>query len=113
MVFFISYQCLFETFNVGLDQRPKFNSFSQAIIKNKHFSSPEIQRKLKNDFCRMINVIDPFKEEKAKNNPIALELYKEWKQKVLSTLKPIHLALQLSIAGQIMDYGTNNRFRCP
>ena len=109
--FFNTYQRLFEKFNVGIAHRQKFISFyRETIIKHKNLSSPEIQRKLNNEFCLIINVIDPFKEEKANNNHIALELYKEWKPKVLSSVNPFDLALRLSIAGNIMDYGANNSF---
>lgn len=109
--FLNTYQRLFEKFNVGIAQRQKFISFYQeTIIKHKNLSSPEIQRELNKEFCRIINVKDPFKEEKANSNHIALELYKAWKPKVLSSVNPFDLALRLSIAGNIMDYGANNSF---
>jgi uncharacterized protein with ATP-grasp and redox domains len=109
--FFNTYQRLFEKFNVGIAQRKKFISFFQeTIIKHKNLSTPEIQRELNKEFCRIINVNDPFEEEKANSNHIALELYKEWKPKVLSSVNPFDLALRLSIAGNIMDYGANNSF---
>lgn len=109
--FLNTYQLLFEKFNVGIAQRQEFISFYQeTIIKHKTLSSPEIQRELNKEFCRIINVKDPFKEEKANSNHIALELYKKWKPKVLSSDNPFDLALRLSIAGNIMDYGANNCF---
>lgn len=109
--FLNTYQRLFEKFNVGIAQRQKFISFYQeAIIKHKNFSSPEIQKELNNKFCHIINVTDPFAEEKANSNHIALELYEQWKPKVLSSINPFNLALRLAIAGNIMDYGANNSF---
>ncbi len=109
--FFNTYQRLLDKFNVGIAQRQKFkSSFQEIIDKNKHLSSPEIQRKLNRGFCRIIKVNDPFKEEKVRSNNIALELYKDWKPKVLSADNPFDLALRLSIAGNIMDYGANNSF---
>lgn len=109
--FLNTYQRLFEKFNVGIAQRQKFISFYQeSIIKHKKLSSPEIQRVLNNKFCHIINVTDPFAEEKANSNHIALELYKQWKPKVLSSINPFNLALRLAIAGNIMDYGANSIF---
>lgn len=109
--FLNTYQRLFEKFNVGIAHRQKFISFyREAIIKHENLSSPEIQRELNKEFCRIINVKDPFKEEKANNNHIALELYNEWKPRLLSSVNHFDLALQLSIAGNIMDYGANNSF---
>ncbi len=109
--FLNTYQRLFEKFNVGEVQRQKFIAFFEETINNhKYLSSPEIQRELNNEFCRIINVSNPFEEEKINSNAIALELYKEWKLKVLSSGDPFNLALRLAIAGNIMDYGANNSF---
>jgi len=65
---------------------------------------------LNHAFCRIINVDDPFKKEKANSNEIALALYEEWKPKILLSAKPFDLALRLAIAGNIMDYGANGNF---
>lgn len=109
--FLKTYQRLFEKFNVSLAYRKQFLSFyHETILKTQHLSSPEIQRVLNNEFCRIINVNDPFQEEKLLSNRIALELYKELKPKVLTSNNPFDLALRLSIAGNIMDYGANNSF---
>jgi len=109
--FMKTYQRLFEKFNIDSAQRQKFISFYEdIIITHKNLSSPEIQRELNNEFCKIINVSDPFAEEKANNNSIALDLYSKWKPKVLSSANPFDLALRLSVAGNIMDYGANNSF---
>lgn len=109
--FLSTYQCLFEKFNVDIVQSQEFiSSYQEIIIKDKHLSTPEIQRELNKEFCRIINASDPFKEEKISSNDIALELYKEWKPKVLSSDDSFDLALRLAIAGNIMDYGANNSF---
>ena len=109
--FLKTYQRLFEKFKVNVHQRQDFISFFQeTIIKFNHYSTPEIQRELNNEFCQIIEVSNPFREEKDKSNQIALELYKAWKPKVISSLDPFDLALRLAIAGNIMDYGANNSF---
>ncbi len=73
-------------------------------------TTPEIQRKLSLRFNLISGVADPFAEEKAESNRVALELYAEWKPKVTVSIHPFELALRLSIAGNIMDYGANNSF---
>lgn len=109
--FLKTYQRLFEKFNVSLSQQQKFISFFQETIsKQKHLSSPEIQKLLHGKFCELIGISDPFTEEKKNSNRIALSLYTEWKPKVLTSEKPFDLALRLAIAGNIMDYGANNNF---
>lgn len=109
--FLNTYQRLFEKFNVGLAQRQKFISFYQEEInRNQYLSSPEIQRKLNSKFCQIIDITDPFKKEKANSNQIALALYQQWKPRILSSDNPFDLAIRLSIAGNIMDYGANISF---
>jgi uncharacterized protein with ATP-grasp and redox domains len=109
--FLNSYKRLFEKFNVGINHRQQFMSFYQEVInKKKHLSSPEIQRELNNGFCKIINVSDLYKEEKRKSNSIALDIYSKWKPIIFSSANPFDLALRLSIAGNIIDYGANNNF---
>jgi uncharacterized protein with ATP-grasp and redox domains len=106
-----TYQRLFEKFNVGIAQRQAFGTFyKETLLNYNHHSSPEIQRELNSGFCRIINISDPFEEEKINSNAHAKELYKEWKPAVLSSPDPFYLALRLAIAGNIMDYGANNSF---
>jgi len=106
-----TYKRLLEKFNAGMEQNEEFNRcFQEIILNEEQLSSPAIQGKLSEEFCRIINLTDPFKEEKAHSNQIAISLYKRWKPKVLSSVNPFDLALRLSIAGNIMDYGANNRF---
>jgi len=109
--FIKTYQRLFDKFNIGIDQRQNFITLYWEILnKNKHLSSPEIQRELSIAFCNITNIVDPFEKDKYNSNAIALELYLKWKPKVLSSLNSFDLALRLAIAGNIMDYGANNSF---
>jgi damage-control phosphatase, subfamily I len=97
----------------GLDNS-EFERFADQIRKtskeNKHLSGPGIQRLLNRDFCNLVGIIDPFKEQKENSNRIALELYNTWKPRVNVSDDPFHLALRLAIAGNIMDYGANDHF---
>lgn len=109
--FLKTYQRLFEKFNVGQTQQQSFNSFFQEQVgKSNHLSSPAFQKLLQNKFCEIIEIPDPFTEEKKNSNQAALALYAEWKPKVLLSEQPFDLALRLAIAGNIMDYGANNSF---
>ncbi|MGB9755370.1 MAG: ARMT1-like domain-containing protein, partial [Desulfurella sp.] len=109
--FLKTYQRLFHTFDVDPVQRQTFHDFFQKTVRSfQHLTSPEIQRLLNREFCRMVRVDDLFAKEKAQSNAIALALYDEWKPKVLASNNPFDLALRLSIAGNIMDYGANNNF---
>lgn len=109
--FLSTYQRLFEKFDVGIQKRQAFiSSYQDTIIKYKHLSSPEIQRELNKAFCQIIEKSDPFAEEKASSNAVAIDLYNKWKPQVLSSSNPFDLALRLSIAGNVMDYGANSFF---
>jgi len=49
--------------------------------------------------------MDPFKKIKSDYNMIAMELYPELKEKVLSSRDPLWTAARLAIAGNIIDFG--------
>ncbi len=109
--FLRTYKRLFNKYNVSESQQRLFLTFSDHVIKGNYSKfAPEIQRNLSKTFCRLINIDDPFKEEKEESNRIALELYNEWKPKVIESENPFNTALRLAIAGNIMDYGANNSF---
>lgn len=49
--------------------------------------------------------LDPFRKIKSDYNIIAMELYPELKEKVLSSRDPLWTAARLAIAGNIIDFG--------
>lgn len=106
-----TYARLGEKFNCSPNQMLLFNTRAKEVfVKFKEGSSPEIQRELNALFCLLMDNNDPFLEEKRRSNHIASELYKTWKPKVLRSQNPFDLALRLSVAGNIMDYGANRTF---
>jgi hypothetical protein len=109
--FLKTYERLFKKFDVKNAEQELFLSIFQKVINEKQYDShPEIQRELNHAFCDIIKVNDPFAEEKAQSNRMALKLYEQWKPKVQAADNPFDLVLRLSIAGNIMDYGANNSF---
>jgi uncharacterized protein with ATP-grasp and redox domains len=109
--FLKTYERLFKKFDVKNAEQELFLSIFQKVVNEKHYDShPEIQRELNHAFCDIIKVNDPFAEEKAQSNRMALKLYERWKPKVQAADNPFDLVLRLSIAGNIMDYGANNSF---
>ncbi len=106
-----TYARLGEKFNCSPSQMLLFNTRAKEVfVKFKDCSSPEIQRELNALFCQLMDNNDPFFEEKKRSNHIASDLYKIWKPKVLRSQNPFDLALRLSVAGNIMDYGANRSF---
>ncbi|HBX52531.1 MAG TPA: hypothetical protein DEH02_15820 [Bacteroidales bacterium] len=92
-------------------QSKEFSEFMQKLMEDKDvLSSPEIQRELHHKLYELSGVTDPFYEEKKQSNHIALNLYKYWKQKLSVSENPFNMALRLSIAGNIMDFGANHSF---
>lgn len=109
--FLRTYQRLFGKFNIAQQQQDEFlDYFHYTLDKFKNSSTPEIQRELNRRFSTIVGIDDLFVDEKIKSNSIALSLYNDWKPQVNSSKKPFDLALRLSIAGNIMDYGANNNF---
>lgn len=109
--FLKTYKRLFQKFSVGEAQQKAFiDFFNQTIESDTTGFTPLIQRNLNNTFCRILSITDPFSEEKEESNQVALELYSQWKPRVIKSADPFHLALRLAIAGNIMDYGASTSF---
>jgi len=106
-----SYHALLSRFPLPEAQRTEFTGFFRQLMKNQSgLTSPEIQRELQLKLKEYTGISDPYLEEKHQSNRLALELYQEWKTKVLVSDQPFNLALRLSIAGNIMDYGASQQF---
>lgn len=107
--FLKTYNHLFGKFAVKESLQQQFlNYLDELLIQNRHLSSPEIQRLLSHEFCKLIDISNPYFEEKRLSNQIALELYSNWKNDM--SVNNFDKALRLAIAGNIMDYGANNSF---
>jgi len=109
--FLKTFKRLFQKFDVSETQQKAFLEYFYTATENDGSGfAPIIQRNLNKTFCRIINIDDPFKEEKEESNRVALELYHEWKPKVIESENAFIMALKLAIAGNIMDYGASNSF---
>ncbi|HNS30272.1 MAG TPA: ARMT1-like domain-containing protein [Tenuifilaceae bacterium] len=109
--FLKTYHRLFQKYGVAEMQQQKFLEYFHRVIVNQNFeNSPIIQRDLNIVFCDIIEIADPFAEEKEESNRVALGLYKVWKERVIDADNPFGMALRLAIAGNIMDYGASNSF---
>ncbi len=109
--FLKTYQLLLDKFAFNDKQTKIFLSYFSEIIKKKEINSPpELQQILNKKFCELANNYDLFAEEKEISNKIAEDIYNEWKPKLLNSNNPYDLALKLSIAGNIMDYGASSDF---
>ena len=108
--FLRTYNRLFEKFAIDQQVRNQFLMFfDEAWQKNTHLSAPRIQQIINSEFGHIVGA-DPFKSEKKESNAIALELYKSVKPMVQQSPIPFLMALKLSIAGNVMDYGAQNSF---
>lgn len=106
-----SYQRLMDKFAFDAPQRNSFMAYYREVIANRALkSSPEKQRELNNMFCQLAGKTDLYLEEKTLSNKVAFELYHKWKPTILSAEAPFNLALRLSIAANIMDYGASSSF---
>ncbi|MBN2698655.1 MAG: DUF89 family protein [Bacteroidales bacterium] len=106
-----TYRNLFTRFGVNEKTRHTIEAHLDELLKKGDIeTTPEFQRELGRKFRELTGIEDPFREEKAQSNRVARELYHEWKPKVDASPDPFDLALRLSIAGNIMDYGANSTF---
>ena len=110
--------CQFKTFEKLLDahkvnykERQEFFGFYNLTMGRKYnLTMPEIHSELNDEFCRITGITDIYSKEKQKSNAVALELYDQLKPEVLISSDPFNMALRLSIAGNIMDYGLSTEF---
>ena len=70
-------------------------------------SPPEMGKVIHQLIKKVIGKEDPFKKIKEKSNRIAKEIYPFLKEKILSSKNPLFTAVEISIAGNIIDYGVN------
>lgn len=106
--FQLTYARLGNKFSLTEEQMEAFMQFlNHTFEQHKSQSAPAIQKILNKHFCKIIDNNDPFAQEKVLSNQTAISLYRQWKPKTVLADDPFVLALRLSIAGNIMDYGAN------
>jgi damage-control phosphatase, subfamily I len=106
-----NFERLLIRFPLSVSRKSEFTSFLKNLLDHSELgSNPEYQRELQRKLRDLNGTDDPYKEEKIISNQVALELYQEWKPKVLAADDPFCLALRLALAGNVMDYGAGNQF---
>jgi uncharacterized protein with ATP-grasp and redox domains len=91
------------------------NRFTREMIDFFHknwgdLNSPEFARKLHYLLKSYTNNPDPFKEEKKENNDHALKLVPALESIINKSPDPFKTALQLAIAGNVIDFAGNDNF---
>lgn len=109
--FLRTYENLFDKFGIYTSHFEEFlKEFHAFYEREADMSSPEIQRLLSKIFVKLTGIADPFEQEKHHSNLLALELYRKWQPIVAQSIDSIDVAIRLSIAGNIMDYGASLSF---
>ena len=73
-------------------------------------SPPELSREVHTIIRTITNSRDPYKEVKDKSNRMAENLYPHLKKLVEDADDSLFLAIKLSIVGNVIDFGTSNRY---
>ena len=90
-------------------QKRILNELSKEVLKFKLESSPpEMGRILYGLVKKITKKADHFKQIKKKSNEFALSLYPRLKRKVEQSQDRLATAIELAIAGNIIDYGVKN-----
>lgn len=69
---------------------------------------PEMGKTIHDTVKRLTGKEDPYKKLKEKSNELTLKIYPELKTKIELAEDRLLMAVELSIAGNIIDYGTKN-----
>jgi uncharacterized protein with ATP-grasp and redox domains len=108
---FKTFERLMDKFEVNYSDRQRFfGFFNLTMARGAALTMPQIHRELNNEFCRIVGKTDLFADEKRYSNELTLELYKELRVEVIESQNPFDMALRLSIAGNIIDYGPSSDF---
>jgi uncharacterized protein with ATP-grasp and redox domains len=92
-------------------QENEFSQYFTVLLSNPEpMLTPEFQRQMQSKLSQLNGIADPYKQEKQASNQIAMELYREWKPKVIDSPDPFQLALRLALAGNVMDYAVHQHF---
>lgn len=80
----------------------------EEMFENSHYTSPEIQQLLTEAYKQQIGQEDLYQAEKKISNRIGQALYDEWKIKIKQMTDPLTTAVRLSVAANILDYGSHH-----
>ena len=83
-----------------------------AHLQNVSFSRspPEISMDVHHIIRKITGSDDPYRKVKDKSNEMAKKLYPGMKEMVRNAEEPLLMAIKLSIVGNVIDFGTANRF---
>jgi len=73
-------------------------------------SPPEISREVHQIIRKVTKSEDPYKKVKDKSNELAKKEYNHLKKLVKESDDPLLMSIKLSIVGNVIDFGTMNRF---
>jgi len=73
-------------------------------------SPPEISKDVHDIIRNITNCKDPYKNVKDNSNKMAKEMYPSLKEIVEESDDPVLMAIKLAIVGNVIDFGTTNRF---
>ena len=108
---FDSFDRLLTKVQATFNQRQEFfGFFNLTMARSASLSMAQIYRELNNEFIKISGIPNPYATEKKESNINTLKLYKDLRIKVLESSNPFGMALRLSIAGNIMDYGASGSF---
>jgi uncharacterized protein with ATP-grasp and redox domains len=92
-----------------LTQRQILNDVARVIPEFRlETSPPEMARIIHRIVCQSTGAEDPYLKIKEQSNRFALNIYDRLIQKIESASDPLFTAVELAIAGNIIDYGVKN-----
>lgn len=74
-------------------------------------SPPAMGQKIHHLIRELTGDPDPYRAAKERTNRLAIALYPEIRNRVLTASDPLEMAVKTAIAGNIFDFGINNRIR--
>ncbi len=106
---------LITLFKKGMVPEDKQDFIFRTLLKyfselNYRQSPPEIGQQMHRIIKELLDNSDPYFDIKNKFNRLLLDLYPDLKKRIIDADDPFDFALRLAIAGNVIDFGPNNKF---
>lgn len=101
---------LISKYNLQGEAAERFNTWYATKLSATAEPTVELQRNITRELTAITGIADLYSDEKRTSNQLALDLCQRWRPRVMQAADPLMLALKLSIAGNIMDYGAHDHF---
>jgi len=104
-----------EASRMATDNEEVHDKVMKEVLKllqniNYEKSPPELSREVHRIIRSITKIEDPYKKVKDESNEMIKKIYNQLKEKIKKSADPLLTSIKLAIVGNVIDFGTMNRF---